>query len=122
MTSIVINLVENAIKYSPHNSLIGVELMSDHDHVRFVVKDQGIGVESSDKSKIFTKFYRVGNEDTRKTKGTGLGLFIVQELVDFHEGKIYIEDNVPKGSIFIVEMPRTIAKAYLGSLKEEKMT
>ena len=55
-----------------------------------------------DKKNVFNKFYRVGNEETRKTKGTGLGLFIVQHLVKEHNGQINVKDNQPKGSIFAV--------------------
>ena len=57
------------------------------------------------REKIFNKFYRVGNEDTRKTKGTGLGLFIVKEIVKAHKGTINIHDNRPKGTIFRISLP-----------------
>ena len=119
LMSIIINLVENAIKYSPVDSLISIMLTANKDMAQLVVKDEGIGVEASDKEKIFTKFYRVGNEDTRKTKGTGLGLFIVKQLIDFHEGAIDVRDNVPKGSIFIVEIPRVNPKTQLHTLEEK---
>ncbi|MEZ4883579.1 MAG: HAMP domain-containing sensor histidine kinase [Chitinophagales bacterium] len=121
LTSIIINLVENAIKYSPLNSTIYVELIADKNTCKLIVKDEGIGIEEAEKEKIFTKFYRVGNEDTRKAKGTGLGLFIVKQLVDFHEGTIRIEDNVPNGSIFTVEVPRIIPRKQLNSLEEKKI-
>jgi signal transduction histidine kinase len=67
------------------------------------VIDQGNGIQESDKHKIFNKFYRIGNEDTRKTKGTGLGLFIVSHVVAIHKGKVQVLDNVPNGSIFEVK-------------------
>jgi len=54
---------------------------------------------------VFEKFYRIGNEDTRRTKGTGLGLYIVSEVVKAHDGKITIEDNQPKGTIFKIKLP-----------------
>jgi len=122
LTSIIINLVENAIKYSPTNSTIHILLTGNKEFAQFVVKDQGIGVEELEKEKIFSKFYRVGNEDTRKTKGTGLGLFIVKQLIDFHEGRISIEDNSPKGSIFVVEIPRIVPRTYLGGGEKKKIT
>ncbi|HHH49383.1 MAG TPA: sensor histidine kinase, partial [Saprospiraceae bacterium] len=67
--------------------------------------DNGIGIPDKEKKHIFEKFYRVGNEDTRKTKGTGLGLYIVKRIVEAHAGKITIEDNQPTGSIFIINIP-----------------
>ncbi len=121
LTSIIVNLVENAIKYSLPNSTIEVFVTATKEVAQLIVKDNGIGVEEAEKEKIFTKFYRVGNEDTRKTKGTGLGLFIVRQLVDFHEGTIRIEDNSPKGTVFIVDFPRIIPRKQLNSLEEKKI-
>ena len=103
MTSVIINLVENAYKYSPKNSEIDVQLFQKENEVFFIVKDEGVGIKEADKEKIFDKFYRVGNEDTRATKGTGLGLFIVKEVVVFHNGSIKLKPNKPKGSIFEVK-------------------
>lgn len=100
--SIIINLFENAIKYSAPESTITVVLKKKNDKIVFAVKDEGWGISEEDKTKIFQKFYRVGSEDTRKTKGTGLGLFIVQYLVKQHQGNIVVKNNTPKGSIFEV--------------------
>ncbi|HQW22710.1 MAG TPA: ATP-binding protein, partial [Bacteroidia bacterium] len=69
------------------------------------IADQGIGIPDKEKQNIFTKFYRIGNEETRRTKGTGLGLFIVKYIVEEHDGKISVIDNKPKGSVFRVELP-----------------
>ena len=102
MTSVIVNLIENAIKYSKEEILVNVALFKKGDKVFFVVKDQGIGIVGEEKYKIFDKFYRVGNEDTRATKGTGLGLYIVKQLVLFHNGDILVRDNKPKGIIFEV--------------------
>ena len=66
------------------------------------VADKGTGILDEDKKKVFTKFYRVGNENTRRTKGTGLGLYIVKRFVEIYKGKIYIEDNPAGGSVFIL--------------------
>ncbi|HQU61383.1 MAG TPA: ATP-binding protein, partial [Saprospiraceae bacterium] len=73
--------------------------------IRMDISDQGIGVEDKEKSKIFEKFYRIGSEDTRKTKGTGLGLYIVKQLVLAHNGKIDVRNNEPNGTVFSVEIP-----------------
>jgi signal transduction histidine kinase len=79
--SVLINLVENAIKYSDENSMVTISLTSSETSIMLSVKDQGYGIPDEYKSKVFEKFYRVGNEDTRKAKGTGLGLFIVKRFI-----------------------------------------
>ncbi|MFP5471148.1 MAG: sensor histidine kinase [Bacteroidia bacterium] len=104
-TSILSNLLENAIKYSDENSPIEVELSVTKTNLSLKVKDKGIGISESERYLIFDKFYRAGNELTRKTKGTGLGLFIVYELVHLNEGDISVEANTPKGTIFTVNLP-----------------
>ncbi|HEX5003503.1 MAG TPA: HAMP domain-containing sensor histidine kinase [Bacteroidia bacterium] len=105
LTSVVLNLLENAEKYSPDNSEVSVSLFTENNHAVIRVADQGKGVPEEEKSKIFNKFYRVGNEDTRNAKGTGLGLFIVSNLVDLHKGTIVLEDNFPTGAVFKVILP-----------------
>jgi signal transduction histidine kinase len=102
-SSIVINLLENAIKYSPEKSTIEIDLKKQAGHIILSVKDEGIGIAEDTKELIFQKFYRMGNEETRKTKGTGLGLYIVDYLTKQHNGTITVKDNTPKGSIFEVE-------------------
>ncbi|MBW4890969.1 HAMP domain-containing histidine kinase [Mucilaginibacter sp. HMF5004] len=102
MTSVVTNLIENAVKYSPPCEAVSVKLFRKDNEVHFTVADNGIGIADDEKAHIFDKFYRVGNEDTRNTKGTGLGLFIVKQVLDKHEASIHIRDNRPKGSVFEV--------------------
>jgi len=98
--SIILNLFENAVKYSPENSTITIGLKKQNENVILSVADEGVGILASEKSTIFQKFYRVGNEDVRKTKGTGLGLFIVKHIVENHNGIITVKENTPRGSIF----------------------
>ena len=105
LTSVILNLVENAEKYSPDDGNIKLTLKKSSGMAILSVEDQGIGIPDPEKEKIFEKFYRIGNEDTRKSKGTGLGLFIVKHVVNFHKGKIVVKDNSPKGSIFEVSFP-----------------
>src|SRR5476651_239153 len=102
LTSVVNNLIENAVKYSAPCEMVDVKLFRKDKEVHLMVADQGIGISDSEKPHIFDKFYRVGNEDTRNTKGTGLGLFIVKQVLDKHEATINIRDNRPKGSVFEV--------------------
>lgn len=105
MTSVIINLLENAVKYSPAPAKITVNLNRSDDQVALEIADQGIGIADIEKKKIFEQFYRIGSEDTRKTKGTGLGLFIVKEVVKAHQGLIKVLDNQPHGSIFRILLP-----------------
>jgi K+-sensing histidine kinase KdpD len=100
--SIVLNLLENAEKYSPENSTIKIELSAKQNNAVLSITDEGIGINDEDKRKIFTKFYRVGSEETRTTKGTGLGLYIVWFLAKQHKATLTVKDNTPKGSIFEV--------------------
>lgn len=100
--SIIINLIDNAYKYSPENPKVSFELKGEGKNIVMKFSDNGIGVTEEEREKIFQKFYRVGNEETRKTKGTGLGLYIVKTIVNAHGGKISLAPNQPKGSAFTV--------------------
>ncbi len=105
LTSITLNLLENAIKYSPAPAKIEVAANQNGSFLLLDFLDQGYGITEKEKKKIFRKFYRTGSEDTRSTKGTGLGLYIVKEIVEAHQGKITIQDNQPRGSIFKIKLP-----------------
>lgn len=106
MTSVVQNLIENAAKYSQPDPHIQVSLQRNGTaELVLSVADNGIGIPDEHKAQIWRKFYRVGSEDTRKTKGTGLGLFIVKELIQLHKGLIELTDNEPRGSKFVVRLP-----------------
>lgn len=102
LTSVVTNLIENAVKYSPPCAEIEVKLSKKNGQVSFEVADQGIGIVDGEKSHIFEKFYRVGSEETRKTKGTGLGLYIVKQVLDKHAAQIKVKNNQPSGTVFEV--------------------
>jgi signal transduction histidine kinase len=106
--SIVINLVDNALKYSTGEKNILVELKeTENKKLILKVSDTGCGISHEDKPRIFTKFFRAGNEETRSSKGTGLGLYIVNYIISQHHGKIGVKDNLPKGSIFEIEFYAT---------------
>ncbi len=98
--SIMVNLIENAIKYSPKNEPIEIICKLKKEKIEIAVKDYGNGISKEDKKEIFKKFYRIGDEMTRTAKGTGLGLFIVNELIKSLKGKITVSNNQPKGTIF----------------------
>ena len=105
MTSVILNLLENAVKYSPSFVEIEANIAQKKDYLLIEVGDQGLGIPENEKAKVFDKFYRVGNEDNRKTKGTGLGLYIVYQIVEAHGGTISVEDNLPKGTVFRIKLP-----------------
>ncbi|WP_116128373.1 sensor histidine kinase [Lewinella sp. IMCC34183] len=106
LTSVVVNLLENAAKYSQPHPVIHTTLQRGGEtEIVWTVKDNGTGIPDGEKSRVWTKFYRVGNEDTRTTKGTGLGLFIVKQIIDKHGGQIELTDNQPRGSVFRVYLP-----------------
>jgi len=96
------NLLENATKYSPRESPISTILKRTKVGIELQIKDQGIGIEETEKAKIFNKFYRIGSEATRKTKGTGLGLYLCRKIARDHNGDITMTKNEPQGSIFAV--------------------
>ncbi len=106
ITTIAFNLLENAVKYSPPDKAeVQIIVRQKRGRVFFKVADKGIGIPDEDKGKIFEKFYRIGSEDTRKTKGTGLGLYIVKQIVRAHNGSIVVRNNTPQGSVFEVTLP-----------------
>ena len=105
LTSVALNLLENAAKYAADSPAIDVYLSYVNGNVSIEIADQGIGIPDKEKKKIFQKFYRVGSEDTRATKGTGLGLYIVNEIVAAHNGAISVSDNQPRGTIFTIKLP-----------------
>jgi signal transduction histidine kinase len=104
-TSMVMNIIENAEKYSEEGGLVSISLAKSAEHMILRVADQGPGIPDADKKRIFEKFYRVGNEETRRYKGTGLGLFIAAYFVAAFHGSISVADNKPKGSVFEVLLP-----------------
>lgn len=99
------NLLENATKYAPKGSTISLSLILGDSHARIQVADEGEGIPHSERDRIFSRFYRSGNENTRRSKGTGLGLFLSKKIIEQHHGRISVHDNTPKGSIFEITLP-----------------
>lgn len=96
------NLLENAIKYSPKNTVITAGLKKYRSGIELRIADEGPGIPDDEKKKIFSKFYRIGNEATRKTQGTGLGLYLCRRIAQSHNADISVTDNNPHGSIFAI--------------------
>lgn len=96
------NLLENAVKYSPKESRITAGLKQKNKSITLTITDEGPGIDVSERKKIFNKFYRIGNESTRKTQGTGLGLYLCSKIAADHNADISVTNNIPAGSTFAV--------------------
>ncbi|MBI5787702.1 MAG: hybrid sensor histidine kinase/response regulator, partial [Candidatus Schekmanbacteria bacterium] len=103
---VFINLVSNAITYSPDGGQVTITGLSHGDYVEVRVSDTGIGIEPEEIPKIFDKFYRVKNPRARQVIGTGLGLAIVKGIVDAHLGTVEVESRLGEGSTFRILLPR----------------
>lgn len=102
---IVSNLLENAVKYSHGEPAVTISLRKQGSTISLAVADNGVGIPDKEKRRIFDQFYRVGEEDIRTAKGTGLGLYLVSELCNKLDIKIKVRDNDPQGSIFELLIP-----------------
>lgn len=103
---VLVNLIENAIKYSPAGGLIEVGIEKDRNLVRFGVRDEGLGIPTDEQTRIFEKFYRLDPGMTRGVGGTGLGLYICNELIERMGGRIWVDSTPDEGSTFFFELPR----------------
>ncbi len=101
----VVNLVNNALKYSADDKYLGVNLYRDNGAVKLEVIDHGIGIARRDQSKIFEKFYRTGDPLVHNTKGSGLGLSLVRHITEAHGGAIEVDSTPGKGSRFVLSLP-----------------
>jgi signal transduction histidine kinase len=106
------NLLENAIKYSPKEKPITCLLKEHNGKIELHVIDEGAGIADKEKKNIFKKFYRLGDEATRKTQGTGLGLYLCKKIAEDHNANIAVTDHLPRGSNFIVVFPPSPADQY----------
>ena len=101
----LVNLVNNALKYSAEDKYLGVNLYRENGEVKLEVADRGIGITRREQSKIFEKFYRTGDPLVHNTKGSGLGLSLVRHISEAHGGEIAVESTPGKGSKFILSLP-----------------
>lgn len=105
MVTVLVNLLDNAYKYSNDNKQIELKIFMENNSVCFVVADNGIGMTRKQLKKIFDRFYQADTSLSRRAEGAGLGLSIVKFIVDAHKGKIDVESKPGKGSEFKIKLP-----------------
>jgi len=105
LTNVVINLLDNAIKYNTSQPEIKINTVNRNGSVLIRVQDNGIGISSSDQKRVFEKLYRVHTGNLHDFKGFGLGLSYVKAIVEMHDGKVSVESEPGKGSIFTIKLP-----------------
>jgi PAS domain S-box-containing protein len=104
LSQVLKNLLGNALKFTD-NGYIGIEAQKKEKHLLIIISDTGIGISKDEVKKVFNKFYQAYTGDDRKNEGTGLGLFICKEILHKHEGDIWVESELGKGSQFIIKLP-----------------
>src|SRR5690606_24657605 len=105
LTNVVINILDNAVKYSPEEPKIDIFTENVRNYIVMKVRDQGSGMSRAVQKKIFEKFYREHTGDIHNVKGHGLGLAYAKRILDDHHGTITVESERGKGSIFIIKLP-----------------
>jgi two-component system NtrC family sensor kinase len=110
------NVVGNAIKYSNVNGEVKIAIHAEGDQVILEVSDEGFGIPSGEQQHIFDKFYR-GSNIAAEVEGSGLGLAIVKNIVENHQGRIWVESAVGKGSSFFIVLPVLSEPAHVGKSK-----
>ncbi len=105
ISQVLINLLTNAVKYSPNSKAIIIKNFMEDNQVVVSVHDTGIGINKNDQEKIFERFYRVEGKDERTYPGFGIGLFISSEIIRRHHGKISVSSEPGKGSVFYFSLP-----------------
>ena len=105
ISQVLINLISNAIKYSPENDKIILRLSKEKNTVTISIQDFELGIPKEEQSKIFDRFFRVKRKTTHKISGLGLGLYISYEIIMQHKGTIKVESDIGKGSIFYITLP-----------------
>jgi PAS domain S-box-containing protein len=105
---VITNLMSNAVKFTPDGGRIMISLRSNGTSSRFVVSDNGLGISEADQERLFSRFFRTYEAESRQIQGSGLGLTIVQAIVAVHGGSISVDSEIGRGSTFAVELPCTL--------------
>lgn len=105
ISSVISNLISNAIKYSPNGKNIEITCDSDDQQIRVSIKDEGMGIKESDRHRLFERFYRISTSHRENISGFGIGLYLSKEIIQRHSGKIWVESESGKGSTFTFSLP-----------------
>jgi signal transduction histidine kinase len=106
LVQVMVNLISNAVKFcDPDQGMIVVRLRVIDHHLRVDVQDNGIGIKSEDQTKVFEPFRQIKNPTHGRPTGTGIGLTITKRIIDFHHGRIWVDSEPGKGTIFSFELP-----------------
>jgi len=105
---VLVNLISNAIKYSPAEGLIEITTETIGEMAEVRVKDEGFGIAPADMKKLFERYYRVENKQTEQIPGFGIGLYLCAEIIRIHNGKIWGQSEPNKGSVFCFQLPLKI--------------
>jgi signal transduction histidine kinase len=106
LSQVWLNLINNAIKFSPQGGKVHVDLCRSDGRIEFIISDKGVGISEEDQAHIFERFYKADKSRTRVKEGSGLGLSIVKKIVDLHKGTIKVESKPDEGATFTVYLPR----------------
>jgi len=112
IAQVIQNLINNAVKYSPAGTTIRVACETIDGNARVCVQDEGMGIKQSDIDKLFERFYRVESADMKTTSGFGIGLYVCAEIINRHQGKIWIKSDIGKGSTFYFSIPVHLEEIY----------
>lgn len=105
ISSVISNLISNAIKYSPNGKKVEVDCKSEGEMIKVSVTDEGMGIKESDQVKLFERFYRISTSHRQNISGFGIGLYLSKEIIERHNGKIWLESKSGKGSVFTFVLP-----------------
>jgi signal transduction histidine kinase len=110
---VLTNLIDNAIKYSPQDTVVHILAKEDADSAVIEISDQGIGIPDEDKKQLFQRFHRIKNDTTRRIKGTGLGLYLSKYFIEAHNGTIAVSDSVGGGTTITIRLPLNLKEDQL---------
>jgi two-component system phosphate regulon sensor histidine kinase PhoR len=102
----VVNLIDNAVKYGPPDSVVRLGVEEDPTEIRIQVRDNGPGIPTEHQSRLFERFYRIDKSRSKDVGGTGLGLAIVNHIAQVHGGRVGLESSVGRGSVFTLYLPK----------------